>query len=177
MSYARQEPIPIREHLGLPPAFLVGPCCSSFSLDRCLCVPNVASVSGLSIFFISPSVSLTFINGPKTTLFIIRVIVLKFSFWKIKFIQGKLKWWLVPITDPLFLIIEWTLFPLCTSSISIIFADGKMFMLKSLKISREVIRICKWMKDRQHNGGKKREIKTIYKTLRTKLKIEQHEPN
>jgi hypothetical protein len=52
-----------------------------------------------------------------------------------------------------------------------------MFMLKSLKISTGVIRICKWMKDRQHNGGKKRDIKTIYKTLRTKLKIEQHEPN
>jgi len=32
-------------------------------------------------------------------------------------------------------------------------------------------------KDRQHNGKKKKGQTTIYKTLHSKLKIEQHEPH
>jgi len=42
-----------------------------------------------------------------------------------------------------------------------------------------MIRIRKSMKDRQHNGRKKRTKgqTTIYKTLHRKVKIEQHKPN
>ena len=45
--------------------------------------------------------------------------------------------------------------------------------------TKEIIRNHKLKKDKQHNGQQKKNkrTKTIYKTLRIKLKIEQHEPH
>jgi hypothetical protein len=43
---------------------------------------------------------------------------------------------------------------------------------KQFEDTKEVIKIHKPKKDRQHNGQKKKDKTTIYKTLHIKLKIE-----
>jgi len=47
-----------------------------------------------------------------------------------------------------------------------------------LKVTKVVIRIFKFKKDRKHNDQAKKDKRqtTIYKTLHRKLKIKQHEP-
>jgi len=50
-------------------------------------------------------------------------------------------------------------------------------MKEEFEDTKEIIRIRKSKKDRQHNGQTKKEQTMIYKTIHRKLKIEQHEPH